>query len=57
MTHNQFDFINDASIHIRDFLKVFTVLNSNNNVDDTDENIPDNNYIDFPQFMYFPPIN
>ena len=57
MTHNQFDFINDVSIHIRDFLKVFTVLNINNKFDDTDENVPDNNFIDFPQFMYFPPIN
>ena len=57
MSHNSFDFVNDVYIHIRDFLKVFTVLNSTQKIDDTDENINDNNTIDFPQFMFFPPID
>ena len=58
MTHNNFDFLQDVVVHIRDFIKVFTNEEIELNTDSTDECIEDSQIsIDFPSWMYECPVN
>ena len=62
MTHNNFDYIQDVIIHIKNFLKVFTNFPCNNIYGIKKENIENNRNndvikgISFPHFMYKYPI-
>lgn len=61
MTHSHFDFNQDVIVHVRDFIKLFTLNEEDEGLNDldcdgTDEGIErEICYIDFPGWMFKPP--